>query len=959
MPFLPEGGRCCQYRTFIFKSKNPEEVIFGHTPDCNIPQSLLDYGRAQFFAVYPNGPFEDSHPVMETTSNSPMLLRTPKWADDGKPIYWYVDLKEKNAKDLLHPSAAQKYEKAKKGNDAEKSDDTKQARTGDGEKTYDEKATQTDDKQQGAENQGQGDDENKKLHHTRVYNADSEDVTGSGPRPRGMRRGEDELRPQLQPLRICPYHGEDNCEVDDPEWYDRQQRSSEHDHLAMDSAATLARPPQSYDPRSPREGRHHVRSYLRPLNASNYCPPRVELHQENRDPNAGTAQHTRSLRGGALPTRADYISDDGETIVFDERDCRCVKYMVRGYGQPLEPVPTRYQVICERHDSNIQSRQARELWAEKDMKFMGLRGDASQANASQAKAVEEKHKREVLMEIEMMGGGYDAPVFAAVYENKPEQTSAPDAPTSPAKTTDNGSGQSTSVGLRGGGMNDANDGSEASADTWPTESTSLSELFDRAKEIKTRFENSGPKTGRPAPAEERNRLRVTSFIEALENPYGAAGTSTSSGCERCVNLSHKRLERWDDQELRKTIKEMQRETNRMDIRAAKNADMNGEIEDREEMLRAQERSFNEKKRFLNVAKDSFKRDLTNLGQSATELAGYLDKFSFASAAPISADLLKSAPEPVHASTQGPETKIRARLKSASGLSDGASRGDENLSFEDITAKDMLMPDSQATAMFSPGCKRPSAPEIQLSLKKQLAINYDLKEEGGRVQRRLLDFESLNQILRDREDDFKKRWRRSLVDANDLREQLQEVQGELEWYRAQYVANQRPTYQSQYSDPIHGQHTWMAQAAAAKQRWEQATRENYFRGMWRNAAPTGPSQIPIPPYYGYPSSPQNNMNDPPLFSAGPIRMNAMSFKPQSSEQLLANGGPGPDEYMSDRDRRQQDLPKDNQAQSAAFDSTDLDTYWKNKNEEAENQIAADKKKQEEEEEKKNGVQSHRS
>ena len=960
MPFLPEGGTCCQYRTFIFKSKNPEEVIIGHTPDCNIPQSLLDYGHSQFFAVYPNGPFEDSHPVMETTSNPPMLRLTPKWADDGKPIYWYVDLKEKNVKDLLHPLAAQNYEKAK-GNDAEKSDDKKEGRTSDGEKKYIEKATQTDEKQQADEKQRQGDGENKKFHHTRVYNADSEDVTGSGPRPRRTTKGEDKLRPQLQPLRICPYHGEENFEVEDPEWYDRQQRRSEHDHLAMDSATTLvARPSQSYDPRSPRESRHHVRSHLRPLNASNYRPPRVELHQEDRDPNTGTAQHTGGLRGDALPTRADDISDDGETIVFSERDCRCVKYVVRGYGQPLEPVRTRYQVLCERHDSNLQSRQARELWAEKDMKFMSLRGgasqanasqaNASQANASQAKAAEETRKREVSMEIEMMGGGYDAPVFAAVYENMPEdkseRTGAPDAPTSTATTTDNGNGQSTSMRLRGGGMNDADDGSEASADTWPTESTSLSELFDRAKEIKTRFENSGPKMRRPAPAEGRNRLRATSSIEALENPYGAAGPSTSSGCERCVNLSQKRLKRWDDQEIRKTIKEMQRDSKSNGIRSDKAQVLKRELEDKEEMLKAKEKSLNRESKALADAKAAFMKN------------GNTFKRSTSSRGDLEVEPIKSGPHSVEASTTAP-TDTRGKVNSVSRLRAGASTAYKPTTFNGARARRISPTETRDPLSVQP---------------EQVGMNKDDFEEAKAYQL-VLDYQQ--QQAQDQEEDFDSGWYWMQVFQNQhydshgaihsLRERLTTLQEEREMLRVRCFEPERSNQPSTYYGPPYPAARFGPVAPAFQQQRGQIPRSPHPNAMWQDGGTPGPSNFPAPPYYGYPTYPQPNIMSyqpsqslapAPVMTAFPMyRGFGASFKPQPSQQLLADGGPDPEEFISSRQQRQSSESRETQPEATASERRDKKEEGRDQSQtwdaqslkEAEQEDAVEQKKQEKDEE----------
>ena len=914
MPFLPEGASCCQYRTCIFQSKNAEEVIPGHTRDCNIPQSLLNYGHAKFFAAYPNGPFEDSYPVMETISNPPILRGTPKWADDGGPIYWYVDLKEKGIKGLLHPLAVQKYEKAKKGKGAEKSNDKKKGNTGKSEKKYVDKATQTYDRQATVENEKKRDGEQQKSRHAKVFNADREDVTGSGNRPRRMTRGEDELRPQLQPLRICPYHGEDNCEVDDPEWFDRQPRRSELGHLAMDSATTLvARPPQSYDPRSPREARHHMRSHIRPLNASNYRPRRVELHQENRNPNASADEQTRGLRGGALPTLADDISDYGETIVFSERDCRCVKYMVRGYGQPLEPVPMRFQVICERHDPNLQSRQARETWAEKDIKFMGLRG-----GAHQAKAAEESHKKKVSMEHDRMNFGDYAPVPTAVYEykpeDKPEQASASNAPTSPAKPADNnGNGQSTSTGLRGGGMAGADEWSEAFEDMGnESESTSLSELFDRAKEIKTGFENSGPKTGRPAPAEERNRVRVTSFIEALDNPYGAAGPSNSSGCERCVSLSHRRLERWDDHELRKTIKEMQRDSNSISIRAGQVHVRKRELEDREEMLEAKGKTLNHKSRDLADDKAECMKIFNTFNRPSS------------SRGDLEAKVTNSKPQPVDTSMKAP-TDARARVKSVSRPRGGASSAYQPITSNGARGSRISPTETRDPLSVKPEQVGMNEDEFESARAYQLAFDY--QQQGMEGQREVLSSDYWTQYFFDNSAQTKQELYDCQDDKRKLIKRLDDLQDEIEMLRGH-------CYLLEQSNQLF---------------------TNYGMGM------PGPANFPAPPCYGYPAYPvypqlntmshqqSQRLAPAPVMTAFPMYGGCGTrFKPQPSEQLLADGGPDPEEFMT---QRQQRHTRDSNEQAAAEkedkenDQGQSQTWDAQALKDAEQEDAAEQKKQE--------------
>lgn len=915
MPFLPEGARCCQYRTFIFKSKNPEKMIFGHTPDCNMPQSLLDCGSLQFFAVYPNGPFEGSHPVMETDSNPPILRRTPKWADDGKPIYWYVDLKEKTIKDLLHPLAVQKYEKEKKQKGAGKGNDKKEGKTSEGEKKYVHNATQTEDKQPALEKKDQSKGDEKKVYHTKFFNADGEDVTGSARRPRRTTRAEDELRPQLQPLRIWPYHGEDNCEVDDPDYYDRQQRRSELDHLAMDSGSTLlAGPPQSYDPRSPREARHHMRSYLRPLKTSNYNPPRVELHQENHDPNESTAQQDQGLRGGAL-IGADEISDDGETIVFRERNCRRAEYMVHGYGQPHEAFPLRYHVICGRHDPNLQNKQARETWIEKDMTFMGLRGGASQANASQVKAAEEKHKREVSREHDRMSFGDYAPVPTIVYENKPKEDSAPAASQSPEKHTDNGNGQSTSMGLRGGGMDGCDERSEASEDTWRTESTSLSELFEKAKEIKAIFENSGPKTGRPQPAQDNNRLRVTSFIEALQNPFAEAGSSLSTDCARCVNLTNQRLRRWEKQALGKTIKEMQRESNRMGIRPGQIAAEKGEVEGKEEKVMMKERALNEQKMLSDAVQDSSKLGFRTRGGATRDLG-----------------------------TEDAQHSTRTSMIQPTSAGDRFAR-QRDLPTETIS------PDK---------------------LDMLLQVLQDWKKRPARLQK---DFDDLKDELATelgRRDIYTDKSICSEDQAARLEKENFELQRQLQIHNES--TQQRMNFPQQGHQPaIYGLPTGWLPGSTNQQYIYEIISGEHFNSFWGNVRLPGPLNYQFSHQGFSPQAEHGGTGPHPTQSFQPVQISAMpmficssrSFKPQSSDEFLKDGGPDPEEFISSRQQRQSDGSKATQPQ-AAFkrqdkkedDQVQSQTWTAQALKDAEQEEVAEQKKQEKdaEEERKNQKQA---
>ena len=311
--WLSPGAQCCSYRTFIIDSQAKRLVIFGHPDSCNDTKCRIYVNGEDFFRIYPDDPFPGMYPVTETLAIPPFVgWHKPRY-DRGRNIFWHVGFE--NIWHLLKKDKVEKYYKHGRWVDdnayGTNGIEDVAGVAGFGTQTGEEK------KADGKRSAVRG------LRGGSNLNADGEDVSGSGSRPRRMTRGQGELQPQIQAFgaannerapgaqpsqrvpngsssaaeQICPCHGADRCDVDDLRWLHRRESLFDLDSRLADSCLeSTNRESLELELRV----RHHRRGYLNSARVTNYRPAQAELHQSNNEKDADYENQNIGLRGGAL-----------------------------------------------------------------------------------------------------------------------------------------------------------------------------------------------------------------------------------------------------------------------------------------------------------------------------------------------------------------------------------------------------------------------------------------------------------------------------------------------------------------------------------------------------------------------------------------------------------------------------------------------------------------------------------